>query len=159
MAETLKRDPPKGTGVFKTCGGVLREGIPMRYSTIQEHDRRDPIRLMCRVLAVSAAGYYARRSRPERPRSIQARTLLAAIRVVQSREPTDSTHLRRANQARPWHWRASRRAADASGRPPSQNCDEVACRHPVPASVPRGREYRGSCLHCRGSKSGCGSEI
>jgi hypothetical protein len=38
-------------------GGVLREGIPMRYRAIQEHDRRYPIRLMCRALAVSAAGY------------------------------------------------------------------------------------------------------
>ena len=29
----------------------------MRYRAIQEHDRRYPIRLMCRALAVSAAGY------------------------------------------------------------------------------------------------------
>jgi putative transposase len=28
----------------------------MRYRAIQEHDRRYPIRLMCRALAVSAAG-------------------------------------------------------------------------------------------------------
>jgi putative transposase len=47
----------------------------MRYRAIQEHDRRYPIRLMCRALAVSAAGYYVWRSRPESPRSIQARTL------------------------------------------------------------------------------------
>ncbi len=60
----------------------------MRYRVIQEHDRRDRIRLMCRVLAVSAAGYYAWRSRPESARSIQARMLLSAIRVVhqESRE-------------------------------------------------------------------------
>ena len=60
----------------------------MRYRAIQEHDRRYPIRLMCRALAVSAAGYYAWQSRSESPRSIQARTLLSAIRVVhqESRE-------------------------------------------------------------------------
>ena len=28
----------------------------MRYRAIQEHDRRDPIRLMCRTLTVSPAG-------------------------------------------------------------------------------------------------------
>lgn len=64
----------------------------MRYRAIQEHDRRYPIRLMCRALAVSAAGYYAWRSRPESPRSLQARTLLSAIRVIhqESREPYGS---------------------------------------------------------------------
>jgi putative transposase len=60
----------------------------MRYRAIQEQDRRDPIRLMCRALAVSPAGYYAWRVRPESPRSRQNRTLRATIRVLhrESRE-------------------------------------------------------------------------
>ena len=54
----------------------------MRYRAIQEHDRRYPIRLMCRALAVSAAGYYAWRTRPESTRAADTRTLLSAIRVI-----------------------------------------------------------------------------
>ena len=54
----------------------------MRYRAIQEHDRRYPIRLMCRALAVSPAGYYAWRSRPESARSVSARMMLSAIRVI-----------------------------------------------------------------------------
>jgi transposase InsO family protein len=60
----------------------------MRYRAIQEHDRRDPIRLMCRALTVSPASYYAWRSRPESHRAVSTRTLLSAIRVIhrESRE-------------------------------------------------------------------------
>ena len=60
----------------------------MRYRAIQEHDRRYPIRLMCRALTVSTAGYYAWRSRPESLRSANTRTLRSAIRVIhqESRE-------------------------------------------------------------------------
>jgi transposase InsO family protein len=67
----------------------------MRYRAIQEHDRRYPIRLMCRALAVSAAGYYAWRIRPESTRSVSARTVLSAIRVIhrESRETYGSPRI------------------------------------------------------------------
>jgi putative transposase len=67
----------------------------MRYRAIQEHDRRYPIRLMCRALAVSAAGYYAWRTRPESARVVSARTVLSAIRVIhrESRETYGSPRI------------------------------------------------------------------
>ncbi len=51
----------------------------MRYRVIQEHDRRYPIRLMCRVLAVSPTGYYAWRDRPESRRVVANRMLLTEL--------------------------------------------------------------------------------
>lgn len=54
----------------------------MRYRVIQKHDRRVPIRLMCRALAVSAAGYYAWKDRPESRRARHNRILLSEIRVI-----------------------------------------------------------------------------
>jgi transposase InsO family protein len=54
----------------------------MRYRAIHEPDRRYPIRLMCRALAVSPAGYYAWRVRPESQRSAANRALLTDIRVI-----------------------------------------------------------------------------
>jgi putative transposase len=60
----------------------------MRYRAIQAPDRRVPLRLMCRALAVSAAGYYAWKDRPESRRAMHNRILLSEIRVIhrESRE-------------------------------------------------------------------------
>lgn len=51
----------------------------MRYRVIQQYDRRDPIRLMCRAMAVSPAGYYAWCTRPESARAVANRALLTDI--------------------------------------------------------------------------------
>jgi transposase InsO family protein len=72
----------------------------MRYRVIQEYDRRYPIRLMCRALALSSSGYYAWRARPESTREVANRTLLATIRVLHQ----DS----RQNYGSPSIWRALR---------------------------------------------------
>ena len=91
-----------GTGLFNTCGGVLHEGIAVRYRAIQEHDRRYPIRLMCRALAVSPAGYYAWSARPESVRGAANRALVRENPGDPPRVPRDlrqSQHLGRPGQA------------------------------------------------------------
>lgn len=72
----------------------------MRYRAIQECDRRYPIRLMCRAVAVSPAGYYAWRARPESPRAVANRVLLTAIRRLH--------HESRQTYGSPRIWRALR---------------------------------------------------
>ena len=51
----------------------------MRFGFIEQHARTWPVRLMCRVLCVSASGYYAWRSRPESHRAIANRRLLQEV--------------------------------------------------------------------------------
>ena len=79
----------------------------MRYCAIQEHDRRYPIRLMGRALAVSPAGYYAWRGRPESRRAAANRTLRATIRVLHQ----DS----RQTYGSPSIWRALRKQGHRVG--------------------------------------------
>jgi hypothetical protein len=52
----------------------------MSFKFIRDHADRWPIRLMCRVLEVSASGYYAWRNRSEGARARANRTLLADVR-------------------------------------------------------------------------------
>jgi transposase InsO family protein len=54
----------------------------MRFGFIEQHACTYPVRLMCRVLGVSASGYYAWRSRPESPRAVDNRRLLETIRRI-----------------------------------------------------------------------------
>lgn len=52
----------------------------MSFNFIRDHAGRWPVRLMCRVLEVSASGYYAWCSRPESARSAANRKLLGDVR-------------------------------------------------------------------------------
>jgi hypothetical protein len=130
----------------------------MRYRAIQEHDRRYPIRLMCRALAVSPAGYYAWRGRPESQRSAANRALLTDIRVIhqESRQTYGSPSIWHALVRRAASRPASRGPADAPGWHPSQDDHEVVRYHPLAASIPRGREHPGADVHRRGTKSSVG---
>ena len=99
---------------------------------------------MCRALAVSAAGYYAWRARPESPRSVSARALLSAIRVIyqESRETYGSPSI----------WDAPLKQGHRIGEHcvarlmrqdgiRAKTVKKLACHHPVESPVPRGSEH------------------
>jgi len=54
----------------------------MRFRLIEDHRDVWPVRVMCDALTVSPSGFYAWRSRPESPRKIANRELLADIQRV-----------------------------------------------------------------------------
>lgn len=54
----------------------------MRYAYIERRRNRFPVRQMCRLLAVSASGFYAWCKRPESARTHRDRGLLAKVRQV-----------------------------------------------------------------------------
>ena len=54
----------------------------MRYDFVERHRERWPVRLMCRVLRVSAGGYYDWRGRPRSIRSARHDALVVAIQAV-----------------------------------------------------------------------------
>lgn len=54
----------------------------MSFRFIEDHREAYPVRLMCTVLEVSPAGYYAWRERPVRTRATSNSALLAEIRQV-----------------------------------------------------------------------------
>jgi len=54
----------------------------MRYQFIQEHRGQFPVRAQCRVLQVSASGFYAWRHRPRSPRAQANQRLSVQIRVA-----------------------------------------------------------------------------
>ncbi|QLG94716.1 IS3 family transposase [Pseudomonas yamanorum] len=66
----------------KKSGGVLRQTAQVKYATMKVHEGLFQVRLMCRVLSVSASGYYAWRSRKPSRRLQRRLALDAAVRVA-----------------------------------------------------------------------------
>jgi transposase InsO family protein len=54
----------------------------MRFRCIEDQRGSWPVRVLCETLEVSASGYYAWRGRPESPRAVANRALLADIRRI-----------------------------------------------------------------------------
>lgn len=76
----------------------------MSFCFIEDHRDSYPVQLMCRVLEVSPAGYYAWRSRPQSARSAANSELLSAIRQVHQdnhgRYGSPRIHIALQNQGR-----------------------------------------------------------
>ena len=70
----------------------------MGFGAIEDHRGRWPVAPMWRVFRVSAAGYYAWRSRAESERAAENRALLDDVRQVHaaSRGPYDSPRVHAA---------------------------------------------------------------
>ena len=54
----------------------------MRYDCVEAHRGRWPARLICRVLRVSAGGYYDWRGRPKSAKAERREALVVAIKAV-----------------------------------------------------------------------------
>lgn len=54
----------------------------MRYDFVERHRDRWPVRSMCRVLRISAGGYYGWRGRPQSTRAQRREALVVAIKAI-----------------------------------------------------------------------------
>jgi putative transposase len=54
----------------------------MKFQFIGDHREDFPVRLMCRVLDVSSSGFYDWLERPESPRAVENRALVAKIQAI-----------------------------------------------------------------------------
>src|SRR5215471_15760484 len=81
-ASSRERSAADGARHFKKGCGHLLGTAEMRFRLIEDHRDIWPVRVMCDALSVSPSGYYAWRSRPDSPRKIANRDLLADIRRV-----------------------------------------------------------------------------
>ncbi|WZP00264.1 IS3 family transposase [Isosphaeraceae bacterium EP7] len=73
---TMERD------ILKKATAFLRQGVVMRYGFVERHRDRWPVRLMCRVLRVSAGGYYDWRGRPDSEQARRREALVVSIKAI-----------------------------------------------------------------------------
>nr|WP_246432416.1 IS3 family transposase [Xanthomonas theicola] len=76
--------------ILKKSDGVLRQGVQVRYAFVARERARYPLRMLCRLLAVSVSGFHGwlqRRDRPDPEAALRAdlRTLHAGSRGTYGR--------------------------------------------------------------------------
>ena len=114
----------------------------MRFRLIEDHQGVWPVRVMCEALSVSPSGYYAWRSRPDSPRKIANRDLLADIRRVHAQHqerygaPRVHAELRAEGQT------VSRKRVEPSTVSGLGRRAAIACAQPT-ASIPS--RWRQTC--------------
>jgi putative transposase len=64
----------------------------MKFRLIEDQRAAFPVRVLCDVMGVSPAGYYAWRSRPESTRKTENRALLTDIRRLSWRRRDDPVY-------------------------------------------------------------------
>src|SRR4029077_5753465 len=77
-----ERAPAHGAGDFKKNAAHFFGSAEMKFPLIENQREMFPVRVMCDVMGVSPAGYYAWRGRPESPGKAANRALLTGIQRV-----------------------------------------------------------------------------
>jgi putative transposase len=92
----------RGARNLEKSDGLLREARLVRFDFIEAEKVRYPVRLICKVLEVSPAGFYAWRERPECERARENRRLVTEIRAIhaESRETYGSPRVHAELKAR-----------------------------------------------------------
>jgi len=134
----------------------------MKFRIIEDQREMFPVRVLCDVMGVSAAGYYAWRGRPESSRKAANRVLLSEIR--RSIWPIAAVMARRGfmqpcapwAQGKPW----PRRTPHASSRHKGNNGAAVSAMHhgqpprssdrpqPAPSEIRRRTPQSGMARRC-----------
>lgn len=74
----------------------------MKFAFVSDHRTTWPVAVLCRVLGITPAGYYAHRNRPPSPRTQRREALAAEVRAAftSGREVFGSPRVTRTLQAR-----------------------------------------------------------
>src|SRR5207245_5001810 len=147
-AAAREPDAADGAGHPKKSNGLLREGESVRFRFIAAEKAVFPVRVLCRTLQVSRAGFYAWQARPPAPRTRADERLgleIAAIHAeTRQRYGSPRIHAELGERGcRTARKRAARlmRVREPAARRRRRYRVRTPSRHPVPvASTVPGRQ-------------------